>query len=165
MCNLTPFEITQLKSQYPIGTRVALVSMHDEQAPPIGTLGTVCGIDDAGHILMKWDSGSSLSLIPKIDEWRIVERKSLTQFISEHPNCSFDLFTPCGFTFLKPQDVARVLKGEGIKGHLGDGEPTITITGQELMNQYIFRIATDSDNDRLFHILTCFDKSDYPTEK
>lgn len=54
---------------YPKGTRVRLVHMEDFQAPPVGTEGTVCGVDDMGHLLMKWDSGSSLSLIPGVDEW------------------------------------------------------------------------------------------------
>ena len=37
--------------------------MDDVQAPPAGTLGTVTAVDDAGHLLMSWDGGGSLSLI------------------------------------------------------------------------------------------------------
>ena len=40
--------VEQLRKEYPIGTRVELVHMDDFQAPPIGTKGTVRGVDDAG---------------------------------------------------------------------------------------------------------------------
>lgn len=49
----------ELRSLYPLGTRLVLAAMDDPQAPPIGTAGTVRGIDDAGQILMAWDTGGS----------------------------------------------------------------------------------------------------------
>lgn len=55
--------VEHLRKQYPIGTRVELVRMVDEQAPPIGTRGTVIGVDDAGSIMVSWDSGGSLSVV------------------------------------------------------------------------------------------------------
>lgn len=55
--------VEQLRKRYPAGTRVRLVSMDDIQAPPVGTLGTVRGVDDAGDILVRWDNGSSLNVI------------------------------------------------------------------------------------------------------
>lgn len=58
-----PKEIVErLRREYPIGTRVQLVKMDDVQAPPIGTLGTVQGVDDIGSILVAWDTGSGLSV-------------------------------------------------------------------------------------------------------
>lgn len=60
-------KVKQLKEEYPIGTRVKLIYMEDEQAPPNGTLGTVVGVDDMGTILVSWDSGSTLSLVPNVD--------------------------------------------------------------------------------------------------
>ena len=36
--------------------------MDDIQAPKIGTKGTVVGVDDIGSIMVRWDSGSSLSV-------------------------------------------------------------------------------------------------------
>lgn len=52
-----------IKKEFPAGTRVRLLGMDDVQAPPAGTLGTVTAVDDAGHLLMSWDGGGSLSLI------------------------------------------------------------------------------------------------------
>ena len=42
--------------------RVELVRMDDPQAPPVGTKGTVLGVDDVGSILVAWDNGSGLNL-------------------------------------------------------------------------------------------------------
>ena len=54
--------VNRVKKQYPKGTRVKLVRMEDAQAPPIGTLGTVYGVDDIGSILVTWDNGSGLNV-------------------------------------------------------------------------------------------------------
>ena len=51
-----------LRERFPKGTRVELVQMDDPQAPPIGTKGTVIGVDDIGTIHVKWDSGSGLGI-------------------------------------------------------------------------------------------------------
>lgn len=51
-----------LRERFPQGTRVELVQMDDPQAPPIGTKGTVIGVDDIGTIHVKWDSGSGLGI-------------------------------------------------------------------------------------------------------
>lgn len=55
--------VERLRKQYPVGTRIELVRMNDEQAPPIGTLGTVTGVDDIGSIMVSWDNGGSLSVV------------------------------------------------------------------------------------------------------
>lgn len=62
--------VERLREEYPAGTRIKLVSMDDVQAPPAGTAGTVEGVDDAGHILMTWDGGGGLSLIPGVDDFQ-----------------------------------------------------------------------------------------------
>lgn len=51
-----------LREQFPKGTRVELVKMDDLQAPPIGTKGTVLGVDDIGSIMVAWDNGCGLSV-------------------------------------------------------------------------------------------------------
>lgn len=56
-------EVETLRKRYPQGRRVELVKMDDVQAPPIGTCGTVEGVDDSGSLLMCWDNGSHLNVI------------------------------------------------------------------------------------------------------
>ena len=51
-----------LRERYPKGTRVELVQMDDSQAPPVGTKGTVRGVDDMGSIMVAWDNGCGLSV-------------------------------------------------------------------------------------------------------
>ena len=55
--------VDRICREYPVGTRVVLVRMDDVQAPPVGTKGTVLGVDDTGSLLMRWDTGSSLNVI------------------------------------------------------------------------------------------------------
>ena len=42
----------RIRREYPAGTRVELVRMDDAQAPPVGTKGTVRGVDDIGSIMV-----------------------------------------------------------------------------------------------------------------
>ena len=67
-------QIAALRQRYPRGTRVELLGMDDPQAPPAGTMGEVMGVDDAGQLLVRWETGSSLSLIPGVDSFRIVQK-------------------------------------------------------------------------------------------
>lgn len=64
--------VCRLRDLYPTGCRVELLRMDDLQAPPIGTLGTVRGVDDTGSILVSWDNGSGLNVIYGVDEVRKV---------------------------------------------------------------------------------------------
>ena len=67
-------QIAALRERYPHGTKVKLLGMDDPQAPPTGTMGEVIGVDDAGQLLVRWETGSSLSLIPSVDSFRIVQK-------------------------------------------------------------------------------------------
>ena len=55
--------VERVRREYPAGTRVELVQMDDAQAPPVGTKGTVLGVDDTGSLLMRWDTGSGLNVV------------------------------------------------------------------------------------------------------
>jgi len=61
-----------LRERFPKGTRVELVQMDDFQAPPIGTKGTVRGVDDTGSILVAWDNGCGLNVVYGVDICRKV---------------------------------------------------------------------------------------------
>ena len=64
--------VKMIKKRYPKGTRVKLIEMDDIQAPPIGTVGTVTGVDDVGSIMVHWDNGSSLSVVYGVDKCQII---------------------------------------------------------------------------------------------
>lgn len=55
--------VERLREQYPKGARVELIKMNDHQAPPVGTKGTVLGVDDIGSIMVAWDNGSGLNVV------------------------------------------------------------------------------------------------------
>ena len=65
-------EIARLREKYPPGTKVILEEMDDSQAPPVGTIGEVVTVDGAGQLVMQWQNGGGLSLIPGVDKFRKV---------------------------------------------------------------------------------------------
>ena len=72
MRNMTPEILASLREQFPQGARVELLRMDDPQAPPIGTCGTVIGVDDTGSVMVRWDNGSGLHVVYGEDECRKV---------------------------------------------------------------------------------------------
>ena len=66
-------QIAVLRERYPRGTKVKLLAMDDPQAPPVGTLGEILGVDDAAQLLVRWETGSSLSIIFGVDRFEIVQ--------------------------------------------------------------------------------------------
>lgn len=55
--------VERIRRQFPVGCRVELLRMDDVQAPPIGTKGTVTGVDDTASIMVNWDNGSRLNVV------------------------------------------------------------------------------------------------------
>ncbi len=84
---MTEKQVEMLRKQYPPGTRLCCDEMPDDPRPiERGTIGTVVGVDDAGQIMMKWDNGRSLSLIPDVDSFYTVEQtEELTEDLDEGP--------------------------------------------------------------------------------
>lgn len=62
--------VERVRRQYPVGCRVQLTHMDDVQAPPIGTKGTVVGVDDTASIMVAWDNGSGLNVVYGEDSCR-----------------------------------------------------------------------------------------------
>ena len=63
------------RRSYPPGTRIRLLEMSDDANPvSVGTCGAVLAVDDAGQLLMQWDNGRSLSLLPGVDSFGVLER-------------------------------------------------------------------------------------------
>ena len=64
--------VESLRKRYPDGCRVELVRMDDPQAPPVGTKGTVRGVDDIGSVMVAWDNGCGLSVVYGEDACKVV---------------------------------------------------------------------------------------------
>ena len=46
------------------------------KAPPVGTEGTVRGVDDIGSVMVAWDNGSGLNVVLDEDEIEIIPAES-----------------------------------------------------------------------------------------
>ena len=68
-----PEIIESLRDGFPAGCRVELLRMDDPQAPPIGTLGTVIGVDAVGTIHVDWDNGCGLGVTYGEDDCRRID--------------------------------------------------------------------------------------------
>ena len=64
--------VDKLREDFPVNSRVKLVFMDDDKAPPVGTLGTVYGVDAIGTIHVDWDNGCGLGIVYGVDECRKV---------------------------------------------------------------------------------------------
>lgn len=75
---ITDRKIEAVKRRYPPGTRIQLHHMSDPYAPiESGMRGTVTAVDDIGDLLMKWDNGRTLALIPGEDSFSILPPKPI----------------------------------------------------------------------------------------
>ena len=57
----------------PVMLAILKEAMDDLQAPPIGTRGTVIGVDDTASIMVAWDNGSGLNVVYGEDRCRKIE--------------------------------------------------------------------------------------------
>lgn len=76
--------VERLRAEYPVGCRIVLDEMDDVQAPEIGAQGTCKGVDDAGNILVAWDSGGSLSIAYGADSCHRVASEAEVKVSLEH---------------------------------------------------------------------------------
>ena len=65
-------EVERLKARYTKGLRIELIHMDDPQAPPAGTRGTIITVDDVGDLVVAWDNGSGLNVVPGVDRVRFI---------------------------------------------------------------------------------------------
>ena len=74
MSMIKPWQLEQLRKEYPIGTRVELIHMDDPYNKKLvpGCKGTVRWVDDWGTIHVTWDCGSGLGVVYGEDSCRKV---------------------------------------------------------------------------------------------
>ena len=65
-------EVELIKACYTKGLRIELIHMDDPQAPPAGTRGTIITVDDIGDLVVAWDNGCGLNVVPGVDQVRII---------------------------------------------------------------------------------------------
>lgn len=70
--------VERVRKEYPKGSRVELVKMDDVGAPPIGTKGTVRGVDDTASIMVRWDNGSGLNVVYGEDSCKKLDSVKIT---------------------------------------------------------------------------------------
>lgn len=71
----TQTQVERIKLQYPVGTRLELLSMSDPYSPvPPGTQGEVTSVDDMGTLHMKWDNGRSLGVVVGEDSFKVISK-------------------------------------------------------------------------------------------
>ncbi|GHV16139.1 hypothetical protein FACS1894219_12970 [Clostridia bacterium] len=71
--------VEQIRKMYPVGTKIAIVSMSDPYVNmPAGTNGFVTGVDSTGTIFAKWSNGSSLGAVYGED---IIRKMTITEVI------------------------------------------------------------------------------------
>lgn len=65
-------ELERLRRECPVGCKVELLERCDAAAPPVGTTGTVTGIDSTSSLLVDRRNGSGLNVLYGIDRARKV---------------------------------------------------------------------------------------------
>jgi len=83
MRNFSKEYIEKIKEQYPVGTRLELISdMEDSYAPVLaGTQGEVVSVDDIGTLHMQWDNGRSLGVVIGEDSFKVISRPQEEQTV------------------------------------------------------------------------------------
>ena len=93
--------VDAIRSKYPVGIRVELVSMNDPftNLRP-GDQGTVEYVDDIGTVFVNWDNGSGLGVAYGADHVRIIppagfvcHRCKAPVYKSDNPEYSFQCFS------------------------------------------------------------------------
>ena len=80
-------ELDRIRREYPVGTIIEIQKMDDPQAPPVGTLGEVIGVDDLGDLEMLWSTGSSSSTACSVRAVSALPGAGRNIFMAETSEC------------------------------------------------------------------------------
>lgn len=70
-------KVELLRQRYPEGTRICLDHMEDLCPVESGTNGTIIGVDDIGSVMVKWDNGRTLNLLPDEDKFHTIKHEQM----------------------------------------------------------------------------------------
>lgn len=68
-------KVELLRQRYPEGTRICFDHMEDLCPVESGTKGTIIGVDDIGSVMVKWDNGRTLNLLPDEDKFHTIKHE------------------------------------------------------------------------------------------
>lgn len=136
-----------------IGKRVRLIKMDDPYTDLTeNSLGTIRGVDDMGHVLVNWDNGSTLSLIPNEDEWEIIEESKRFKYIKMFEDFESDLEMGIEVEEAEPDSETNKIKKmfPGVDGSIEEFENSEYYTGDpetynQEWNQYLADLSIQQD--------------------
>ena len=64
--------MTLIKHTELIGRRIKMIFMEDPHPITPGTEGVIHNVDDLNQYVVKWDDGRTLSVIPEVDQFEIL---------------------------------------------------------------------------------------------
>jgi hypothetical protein len=116
-------DVNNAKTSYLPGMRVKLVKLDSFNAPPIGTEGTVRGVDDNGAVIVTWDNGSWLNVVPDKDEIEIISESEVYTLYSQEGDITFimedkdNTTSVVGFYYGEPDEEATKLYRGKLSAH------------------------------------------------
>lgn len=154
-----------------VNRRVKLIRMEDPYTDlKSGDEGTITGEDKLGHLLVSWDNGSSLHLIPEIDEYKILEKRFIKSFesfnIGINPNKGIKEFkSESSFIESKLEEISDLISSFNATFSWSIGEKDIEINFNSKNQDLKIKWVIEFDKMKITEMTTHNGKQDKWIEK